>query len=1332
MTYLTGFPDLGQLADSDALGLLQLAWDVTAYLELSDGDKPRPLDLAPVPWLTWRSHLHAIEQRIRTDAMIDEAQVRLELTTEILGGYQLAHGKPVTIGNCMRNVAQEIAPLPIPLAALDSFGAAKNLKRFGLLTLPTPVEKAIDEFNQCLLADTAEALDKWLKETAPVEVSQFIEVHYSRLLLQDPTIPWSVTQSLLKARRDYELCAHHPLLGHATLSQAMSVAQRHLLHATRLALDHIGPWEARCAQALAEAQTELADVERRLRIYVEAWQWRNQVLMDVPAMIAWLDIDKQRLGSSNSDQSELGKATRKELPLLLDDLAAIAEACKQRQTTNADAVEGWLRRAQNRYSLIRRSWLAVYEALQARSNESKTMLSSDAWVVDALLSSTLVLGPERAQLLRWRLQAGKLPELTFPTSAETPRPLSGSGSSARARGALLSKLARLGGLTLPDIEEPWAFAPVFSQLRVSIPSLIATSTSEGLNERCQSLRQADLLQRLSWQSSKLPEDSRTLNRELWRAEFANACRMHQQSSAWVLEDALQDELRFWPDLQLRLAQLESALSGQSESLTVRRNQIAGSGSTQLSLITSPEASGTIVWRNSGPNAGNVWLVVDYDHHNLELIADTTLPYYTSEQLPQLLQDTLATTEQQLVNLLTNSQTDSNSTDESSQQLRAQLDTIRRSQLYPVRPLEGRLTPSAGLAAGQSLSIPFKVRRIGSGAGSTKIVWKLISDREYVRYEIPIDRAASKQVRLVSDGPTENWVENSDGLVLHPWPNRETEFRLGLINEGDARTVSVEMLRLLQRGEVALPSGFVNADVSREISNRLGNVETLQTIPEVAITESKLPYWLSLQGEKQAAPPKAADAPPPPSIGHGVVLVLTDKTTGERLWRRIDFRVRHPRSYLEPRVRYDATSQRVIIQLRPLPGQLVPAGGINVHGECLTSLPGGSEKRLDGLLAGNLPLELVCQVQPRVGRKVTMALDVDQFPRAFVFDVPCWETQSDVPLVMDQQSIAISEPQNGLLIPGTLERQVVKLRVDAFPGSFSNGRDLIELGWDLDRDREFSGESTIKLRSDRDVLVDLVGLKGDRMAIRAQVKDIEVTIPAPTLRAANVNLLARMNSAGETVWSEAVDVIVDDRAPRITGIELTPDVVIKQGEDLTLTIGAEDNNLSGVAAVQFQVDRKLTGQWDNGGAIINCARNAEGSWVGALPTADLTAGRTNVLVRATDRANNLSSISKAHFELLSADQWLARQASVGLEVTGSISYSGGPLGGARLTMENAKGEIVYQTRANAQGIFQFPKVAAGKYKLVGSGVVKNRPRRSESDVEIKDLPATPLRLQLQAK
>ncbi len=55
-------------------------------------------------------------------------------------------------------------------------------------------------------------------------------------------------------------------------------------------------------------------------------------------------------------------------------------------------------------------WHSEYEGLLARNSDSKTMMATEAWVVDALLASTLVIGPERK-----RLSSGELKRRASPS-----------------------------------------------------------------------------------------------------------------------------------------------------------------------------------------------------------------------------------------------------------------------------------------------------------------------------------------------------------------------------------------------------------------------------------------------------------------------------------------------------------------------------------------------------------------------------------------------------------------------------------------------------------------------------------------------------------------------------------------------------------------------------------------------------------------------------------------------------------------------------------------------------------------------------------------------------
>jgi hypothetical protein len=85
-----------------------------------------------------------------------------------------------------------------------------------------------------------------------------------------------------------------------------------------------------------------------------------------------------------------------------------------------------------------------------------------------------------------------------------------------------------------------------------------------------------------------------------------------------------------------------------------------------------------------------------------------------------------------------------------------------------------------------------------------------------------------------------------------------------------------------------------------------------------------------------------------------------------------------------------------------------------------------------------------------------------------------------------------------------------------------------------------------------------------------------------------------------------------------------------------------------------------------------------------------------------------------------------------EVIGSVSYLGSMVPDAKVTLLNEKGGIVLQTKTNANGVFRWSAVAQGKYKLDVSSVIKNKPRRSESELVIEKSSKPSIRLQIELK
>ena len=464
-----------------------------------------------------------------------------------------------------------------------------------------------------------------------------------------------------------------------------------------------------------------------------------------------------------------------------------------------------------------------------------------------------------------------------------------------------------------------------------------------------------------------------------------------------------------------------------------------------------------------------------------------------------------------------------------------------------------------------------------------------------------------------------------------------------------------------------------------------------------------------------------------------MIVFTEKTTNQKYWRRVETRVRHPRSYIEPTVLFDAASERAEIRLKAKQVDSVPDQGIAVVGRILEPLPRGTEMRIEGTLVAGETLTLYCKVPPSSARDLTFEIDVDGFPRAFVIKVPCWRTNPNIPIVSDFQKIQFVEPADGLSIGPNELSQKVRLKIDAIPGAFETKRDYVEVGWDLDRDREFANEMTVKFAAERQVDIAMDSIANGRMSMTAKVDDIAFELPPPSLKNQRVNLLARLFAGGEMVWSKPIEIIADSDRPTVTGVELVPGTTFPQGIDLLVRVGVDDARLSGIASVELKIDSKGVGKFtDSAEAATVCVRESDGSWTLSIPTAELNPGRATLFIRATDRVGNNSEESKTVLTILSEQDWQSKLKNTTHDVTGTVLYADDPLPNAKVTLQDEKGVMVNATKTDERGSFRIPGVQAGKYTVVAIGVMKNRPRKAEQPVEVGGPQAPPVRLRLIAK
>ena len=1347
-------PDLSRLgaANQSNEQLLQLAWQLCENLEKAQNSEMRPMDLAPHAWGEFISYLHGIEQRQRTDAIVDSKNLRLQLTAEIVGSLQFSTTHQARVGTMIKRVAAQMPNLTLPRLALPSVGLVESLANFGSPTISNTLAAQIKQFDTAIKMESPELHDRWLAQLPDELSNQYIEFFWARQFSSRPSSPWGMKRRMLGLWRQFEQLSYDPFNSNVSVQQDLLMTQQRLLEATRIAMDQIGSdWMNRCLQALDQTEQTIKSSSVKQNQLRQALQSRNQRLLELPSILQWREIAVSRLGNHQFDE---------DIEKILVRLADLCELLQKREECALSDVVRCHHLLESSVKRVQSHWVEETNNLLAGSS---TQNVSSNWIVDSLLATSLVRSPLRSRLIVLPIATTTPAESIIDVDPRLPSlsPNLADGKVPREQIRFEIMAARIAGMTLdsplqlnvlgqnnePEVDITASqtavaidrfYRDLADRIRVAVEEIDGSSTNDTASSQLTRLRLADQSLRMLSPLDSHDFNGKLLEDKLWRIEFFHCVQSKQRITQKCFHDALPQEVPFLRNATERMSLAANALNGVQQVYPRQGSRLNVRGTSSVSLTAEPQSTGEIVFKNVGKAINKAWVLVDFDPDLLELQGPSGVQFYPVRSIPHTIEDARRKAEQNLIGEIAAGATSRDGTS-NLLEARKRLSSLQSAMIYPMDPLAAMIAPTMGLAAGQEFTLPFKVSRIGLGPSQTKLVWKLVGDDEYVRHELMIQLPESEKLQLLADGSPNSWAPTHEGIVLYPWPNRPTDFRFGLRNDsGKSRVLSAELIALMERKDITLPDGFLTSVASQEIANNLGETKLIATIPELTLLAKSETFWLPFQPWMErmdaAAIPPPKDVPAKPiATEHGTVIVFTDKTTSQKFWRRIDTRVRHPRSYVEPTVSFDANSERVDIRLKSTQSESIPPNGVAVVGRIVEPLPRGTEMRLEGTVLERETALLYCQV-PSVGpRELTFELDVDGFPRAFVLKVPCWRTRTDIPVASDFQRIEIVDPIAGLSIGPKDNSQKVHLKIDAIPGSFETKRDFVEVGWDLDRDREFANETTLKFAADRQVELVINAIVNGHLSMTAKVSDIVVELAPPTLKNERVNLLAKLSSGGEIVWSNPIEMIADSDAPTITGVEIMPGTTFAQGVDLEIRIGVDDAKLSGIGKVEVLMDSKGIGKFtEAAGVPKGCDRQSDGAWTITLPTKDQLPGRSTLMVRATDRVGNQSEISKTVLSIISEQESQDRLKLAVQELTGSVVYSDNPLTNAKVTLEDEKGAIVQRTSTDVRGMFRLPNVLVGKYNIVAIGVLKNRPRKAEQRVEIAAPPAPPPRLRLIAK
>ena len=1319
-----------------------------------------PFDYAPHLWRLLEQWLLRYDRQFRAGAIAaDEFAGQLEGVVDSLrtftAGEKLIPG--VSDPMLLRIAAAKFLAWP-DADTVFSLGLADFLARKRAVPLPKELQSRVAALDGFIRQGDQKAFQQWVEKSLTPEYGRFQEFWLARRLAQETEIPWSDQQLVMQTRRGGEQVAAASLPCLPWVRDKIEAADRRRLAGERELLDRIaGDWQPRAQSLLSEARDGYRGAQQDIYLLIAARQQSNDLAERCRGYVRWC-------WAAGLEQ-HTDVPGYKLLARLLDSLNSLCVLLDNPDPTRLAQV----RRLHSQLAALQKE---VESGLSERAISRIVGSPGDPWKIESLLLTSLPSAAARLQLLAGagRVEVDRLDKMTFPDLSGPPP--AASGLNRRDWESVLG-LARLewelAGLAVSHSGDRDDVAPSldytqFVELDTALQELeeAARSTNPARDVLAKLPRLSDATQafyrelpewieRLSENEEGLRDPQRretslhqlrTAIRGMQHVNPRDALRLQSVDIARTLtRSALFDQLAWQRDRAL--VARHDAPAGEATNLTGMARgyrQLAASirsqpilradlrppirldGPTSVSLATVSEAPLQLAIHNSSPRTMRIWAVLDYDPSILQLAAGDETPVY-HQRMPASVP----------------------------------------SEIMPDYSYGSDLlnAPTTGeLSQGASATLDLTVRRIAMPARPVKLICKVLAidaqdgTSTYLRYPVEVAIATSGTIELEIAGTPGSWTRSEGRLTLHAFANRSTDFEFRLRNlTSTDQQVDVQLLGSDVIAAPTLPAGAVPPQEAAKLL--AGFAPTTVLVAGFPVTlaaggealgitfppTAKQPPAKAEAADSDAKPPAGSDAKQgavapsekaaPKPLPRNMLLILTDQQTGRQTIRHIALTVQRPRRFLRPLVSYNPERERVELRLRLVAPGLLPTGNMHVHAELGGDIPAGLQVRFDAEISPENPEILLNAPVPAASERIaTLHLSVDDYPRAFVYEVPCWSLATDIPEKTDLMDVRITGLPEGETYKAPAGNIPVRFEVDAPRGAFEDDRDVLYVGYDLDRDRELNDEPRIALHADRQVELYLEGVSPNgRLTISSRVGDFEQKLPAVPTRGARLGVLAELSVAGRMAWSNTVEVTVDGEPPRVYQPRLRPGSELAPGSEAELSVLATDDGLSGVAKVEAAIDVEGTNEFGGANEPVVAQQNPEsGVWVAKLPTTELAPGVHRVLLRATDKVENVGDVTTLNIRVLSIES----AESAGLNrVPGLVLYGLNPVAEAEVKLVPAEGKSL-STVSSEQGTFEFPKVPPGKYKLSARGLLRNRYRTAEVEIEVAAPPAQVILQELQLR
>ncbi len=1304
-----------------AAELLLRAWQLRDELASRARHELSPVDFAPQLWREFEAMLLAAERQLRFGAPDAAPEVIAHLQRHILPLDKLyaIHAPPPDEPQTLaEQIAAAMPRSAMPTGALPSLGMAEMFAERAGTPLPAAVQQVSTLFHAWLESPNEASRDAWLDDPQTQQSATLREVHLALRLRQTPEIPAALATELLRVRYEVERLAAQPQAASPWLRSRVLEADRWTTEAERCAFDRVRPdWIDRSQLLLEQtSQSVLALSEDAVRLAAIERLWAD-LLYRSPQYVTLHDLP---LSAGAGEQSRID-----ELSQLLTTLRHLNELMLAPQADRWNDLTQTASLAANHAVNMELAW----QPSRLRAALDTSPKAEQLWDWKRLLTTTLIDGDSRMRMIA-RLPAyeGQLAERFLEPAVwwkdQTQKSqLPQLGAIEQQKTQLLRRLMLLQyGSVVPaetrEVLEKTSATPqeISRALPLAVRELSASiDSAEGAlqrlgypSERAGAIRTLDLAMlagrlidvRDSLQRPRLP-----IAAALDQVHTFQVYELGYERVLAARRGVLTAEREFQESLANRYLKLASQLTGQP---------LLPSPATPAITVTVPEFASLMEQETvdlpvqvAAQRSYDVpvWLGIDYDHTALSvevLGADQTT------DLPQL-----------------------------SPAMASRAEAFKPGAEAAEFPASFVLQPS------KPQDVRLRVRRLSLSEFPARIVLFSLTREDAVRSTIDLELPTRPRMQVVVRGTSGTWTQTSDELRLQPFANRQTTYELDLTSLVDQPLQGSVRLYVPTSAVAALPSGGLPVGTAQRILARYGAAEAWGVAGKLILPrrDAIIPLKFLLpepeDDKKDAAPmaPVAAGAAAPAkdapiSLANGLIAAIHDDSLQRVSLVHFPVMPQRPSRFLRATAGYSERRQRVELRISAIDERLLPREGVKVQADFQEALKAGAQARTNDVVSGAGEVVLSGEIPPQAGRKVIVHLDVDEYPRAFTFEVPCsGEHENLAP--RERVELEVARLPSGSSYRAPTATMPVELRVDLPSGTLLSSTDRLEVGIDERRDRELRQDPVVRLFSDRHAEVTLAPLAEDGLVhLTTRVGDLKVDVPTAGLQNIRANVLVRAVIGDNEYFSKPVEVMLDGAAPHFDLPQLSPSRTVSAGTEVTLSMLMIDEAQSGIDKVEVAIDAAGAGAFGEQAAPLPATLNKAGRYEVKLPTTDLAPGSYTILVRASDRVGNVSEFLPLKGLIIAGTGTEGGETTN--TVTGVVQFGKRNLEGFEVTLQGEPPLELAPVISDAQGRFAIKKVPAGKYKVAARGIVRNKVSTAEVEITVKPLPDVVPSIELQVR